>query len=111
MEELVGREGVRYVEILFSPIPPEAWLASAGLPEGATSTQGNVLLLRAASYDEANAWIGKFREAGAHVRSCVPVKRHLEDIYVERMGGDSLVPAEAVLEARRISESGNGGEG
>ena len=111
VEELVGREGVRYVEILFSPIPPEAWLASAGLPEGATSTQGNVLLLRAASYDEANAWIGKFREAGAHVRSCVPVKRHLEDIYVERMGGDSLVPAEAVLEARRISESGNGGEG
>jgi len=108
VEELVGREGVRYVEIVFSPIPPEAWLCSAGLPNSAISVQGNVLLLRAADYEEANSWIGKFQEAGSHVRSCVPVKRHLEDIYVERMGGNSLIPGEALPDPRRVSGIGNG---
>jgi ABC-2 type transport system ATP-binding protein len=109
MEELVGREGVRYVEILFSPIPPIAWLSSAGLPDGEASVQGNYLLLRATDHDEANSWIGKFREAGVHVLSCVPVKRDLEDIYVERMGGNSLVAGEAAPEPRRIPGSGTGG--
>ncbi len=87
VEELVGKEGVVYVEILLAPVPSAAWLSSAGLPEGAVSVQGNSLLVRASDHDEANLWIERFREAGAYVRSCVPVKRQLEDIYVERMGG------------------------
>lgn len=86
VEDLVGKGGVRYVEIVLSPVPPTEWLSSAGLPEGAASVQGNSLLLRAADLEQANVWIERCRSAGSQVRSCVPVKRHLEDIYVERMG-------------------------
>ncbi len=111
VDELVGREGVRYVEIMFSPVPDKRWLSSAGLPESAVSIQGNSLLLRAEDHDDANSWIGKFREAGAHVRSCVPVKRQLEDIYVERMGGDFAVPAESEPGAPRIPGNDRGGAG
>jgi len=86
VEELVGKEGVLHVEVLFSPVPPEKWLSSAGLPVGSVSVQGDTVFLRAADLEDANVWIGKFRTAGSYVRSCVPVKRHLEDIYVERTG-------------------------
>jgi len=85
LEGLVGKEGVRFVEIVFSPVPTQAWLASAGLPEGAASMQANSLVLRAEGQEQANMWIERFRTAGSQVRSCIPVKRHLEDIYVERM--------------------------
>ena len=89
LEELVGREGVRYVEIVVSPVPPESRISPGEFPEGAVAVQGNSLLLRAADHDEANRWIERFRAAGSQVRSCVPVKRHLEDIYVERTGEGS----------------------
>ncbi|GAB4365445.1 MAG: ABC transporter ATP-binding protein [Deltaproteobacteria bacterium] len=86
LDEMVGTGGVRYVEMVFSPVPSESWLAAAGFPEGAVSIQSNSLLLRAADSDEADEWIGRLRSAGSRLLSCVPVKRHLEDIYVERMG-------------------------
>ncbi len=87
VEDLVGSEGVRYVEIVFSPPPERQWVSSAGLPPGAGALQGNTYVLRAADRIEANRWIEVFRNAGSLVVSCVPVKKRLEDIYVERMGG------------------------
>ena len=92
LDELVGREGVRYVEVLFSPVPPASWLAGAGLRDGAASVRGNSLLLRAADHDEANRWIEKLRGTGAQVVSFIPVKRQLEDIYVERTGAGEAGP-------------------
>jgi ABC-2 type transport system ATP-binding protein len=86
LDELVGREGVRHVEVVFAPVPAARWLEAAGLRDGAATVRGNALLLRAADHDEANRWIEAFRGAGAQVLSCVPVKRQLEDIYVERTG-------------------------
>lgn len=88
VEDLVGREGVQYVEIQFSPAPPPEWVAAAGVPAGDWTVQGNAFVLRTGDYDEANRWIGIFREAGSEVRSCIPVKRRLEDIYVEQVGGE-----------------------
>ena len=87
VEELVGREGIQYVELLFSPVPDEGSLSRLGVPPGASTIRGGAFVLRAKDYDEANRWIGKFREAGSLVRSCTPVKRHLEDIYVEQVAG------------------------
>lgn len=87
VEELVGREGIQYVELLFSPVPDAGNLARLGLPQGEAMVRGNAFVLRAKDYDEANHWIGKFREAGSLVRSCIPVKRRLEDIYVDQVAG------------------------
>lgn len=90
VEELVGKGGVLYVDVVFSPVPPAPWLAAAGLPEGAVTIQANSLVLRAADHAQANAWIERCRSAGSQVRSCMPVKRQLEDIYVERMGEEEI---------------------
>jgi hypothetical protein len=87
VEELVGGEGVQYVEIVFSPPPERQWVSSAGLPPGAGAFRGNTFVLRAADQGEANRWIAEFRNAGSQVGSCVPVRKRLEEIYVERMGG------------------------
>ena len=87
LEELVGREGVRYVEIIFSPPPDPQWISAAGIPADSGTFQGNTFVLKAGSHEEANRWIQEFRRAGSLVISCVPVKKHLEDIYVERVGG------------------------
>ncbi len=87
VDDLVGREGIQYVEIHCSPVPPPEWRETAVIPAGAASVQGRALVLRARDYDEANRWIGKIRDAGSEVRSCIPVKRRLEDIYVEQVGG------------------------
>jgi len=90
IEELIGKGGVRYVEIVLSPVPSSEWLSAVGIPEGAVSIQGDSLLLRAADQEQANAWIDRFRPAGSQLRSCMPVKRHLEDIYMERTGTSDL---------------------
>ena len=90
VEDLVGKGGVRYVELVLSPVPPTECLSAAGLPESAVSVQGDSLVLRAADHEQANGWIERFRSAGSLVRSCIPVKQHLEDIYVERMGEEDL---------------------
>jgi ABC-2 type transport system ATP-binding protein len=85
VDELVGEEGVRFVEVAFSPVPPSGWLETAGIPAGNGEIQGGAFLLRAGNYDEANRWIEKFREAGSHVYSFVPVKKQLEDIFLEQV--------------------------
>jgi ABC-2 type transport system ATP-binding protein len=85
VEELMGTGGIQYVEIVFSPPPEPAWLSSAGLSPGAGVIQGNTFVLKAGDETEANRRIEEFRRAGSLVRSCVPVKRRLEEIYVERM--------------------------
>ena len=104
IDDLVGREGIQYVEIQFFPVPPAEWMVKAGIPEGAGTVQGSAFLLRATDYEEANRWIERFREAGSWVRSCMPVKRRLEDIYVEQVGGrnfrDAGTPGRAEEGAR-----------
>jgi ABC-2 type transport system ATP-binding protein len=87
VEELVGGEGVRYVEIVFAPPPPREWVSAAGLPPGAGAFQGNTFVLRVEDREEANRWMEEFRRAGSMVSSCVPVKKQLEEIYVEQVGG------------------------
>jgi len=104
VDDLVGQGGIQYVEIQFSPVPPAKWVGKAGIPEGAVTVQGSAFILRATDSEEANRWIERFREAGSLVRSCIPVKRRLEDIYVEQVGGRSFreagMPGRAKEEAR-----------
>jgi len=87
VEELVGGEGIRYVELLFSPVPDEGSLSRLGVPPQEAMVRGTSFVLRAKDFEEANRWIERFREAGSLVRSCIPVKKHLEDIYVEQVAG------------------------
>jgi len=86
VEALMGRE-VQYVEIVFSPPPPPEWISGAGISGGAGFIQGNTFVLRAAGREEASRRISEFRQAGSLVVSCVPVKKRLEEIYVEQVGG------------------------
>jgi hypothetical protein len=86
VEALMGRE-VQYVEIVFSPPPPPEWISVAGISGGAGFIQGNTFVLRAAGQEEASRRISEFRQAGSLVVSCVPVKKRLEEIYVEQVGG------------------------
>lgn len=87
LEELMGGEGIQYVELLFSPVPDRRWLEDSGLvPEGG-AVQGNTLVLRAKDLEEANALVETFRGAGSLLRSFTPVKSRLEDIYVQRVAG------------------------
>ncbi len=92
VEDLVGKEGIQYVELLFSPVPSREWLSLAGLSPGQGSAQGDAFLLRAEDDEDANRWIEKFRREGCKVRSCIPVRRQLEDLYVELVSdkGESL---------------------
>ncbi|MGA7105686.1 MAG: ABC transporter ATP-binding protein [Candidatus Deferrimicrobiaceae bacterium] len=90
VDDLVGHEGIQYVEIQFSPVPPLEWIRTAGIPGEAGTVQGSAFVLRATDYEEANRWIERFREAGSGVRSCIPFKRRLEDIYVEQVGGSKF---------------------
>src|SRR3990170_3117516 len=95
VEELVGREGIRYVELLFSPVPDDGSLSRLGVPPEGATVRGNAFVLRAKDFDEANRWIERFREAGSLLRSCIPVKKQLEDIYVEQVAGRERVDAPA----------------
>ena len=87
LDELVGKEGVRYVEVVLVPPPPADWIRTSGLPRESGSLQGDTFVLRARDHDEANYWIGEFGRVGSMVRSCTPVKKLLEEIYMERVGG------------------------
>ncbi|HEX9191624.1 MAG TPA: ABC transporter ATP-binding protein [Candidatus Deferrimicrobiaceae bacterium] len=89
VDGLVGGEGLRYVELLFSPAPPPEKLAPLGIPPEAIGHQGNLLVLKARSHEEGNAWLTAVTGLGAVLRSYQPVKRRLEDIYVERVGGEA----------------------
>ncbi len=85
VEELMGQE-VQYVEIVFGPAPPAQWMAAEGPAPAAVSLQGETVIVRADDIDDANRWIERFRGAGAAVRSCLPMKKRLEDIFVEQVG-------------------------
>ena len=106
VDDLVGQEGIQYVEIQFSPVPPAEWVGKAGIPKEAVTVQGGALILRAADSEEANRWIERFREAGSRVRSCIPVKRRLEDIYVEQVGGRNFREAGMPVRAEEGARDG-----
>lgn len=85
VEELVG-SGTLYLEIIVSPAPDPAALARTGIPAGSGYRQGELLILRASGAEEANRWMERLLSSGARVLSCTPVKRNLEEIFLERVG-------------------------
>jgi ABC-2 type transport system ATP-binding protein len=86
VDDLMGSETLS-VELVFHPVPPAEWLSNAGPPPGAGGIQGNTFVLMAKDYEEANRWIEAFRRAGSSLRSCLPIKRRLEDVYVKEVAG------------------------
>ncbi len=86
VDELMGQQ-IQYVEIVCSPRPKAEWFAACGVPPGAVSAQGDTAVLRADDIEGANRLIDRIREAGSAVLSCVPVKKRLEDIFMERVSG------------------------
>ncbi len=88
LEGLVGEGGVRSVEMTFAPPHGRESFPGPGFPEGSWAVQGNLLLLRAPDHGTADRWIGTLTGRGFSLRSCLPVKRSLEEIYVERVGGE-----------------------
>ena len=86
VEDLMGQE-VQYVEIVFAPPPSRQWLEAEGPSPGAMSLQGETVVVRAEGIEDANRWVDRFRGAGSAVRSCLPVKKRLEDLFVEQVGG------------------------
>jgi ABC-2 type transport system ATP-binding protein len=89
VEELMGKEGIQYVEVVFSPPPPPGWVSASGLPPESGSVQGDTFVLKARDHEEANHWIGECRRVGSLVTSCIPVKKRLEEIYVQQVGGNT----------------------
>jgi len=92
VEELVGAETL-YVELVISPVLPPARLAAAGIPPGAGYAQGDLLVLRAPGSEEANRWMASLLREGCTITSCVPVKKDLEEIFMERVGGSGATGA------------------
>ena len=84
---LMGQE-IRYVELILSSAPPKEWLEEAGVSPEAIFRQGNAFVLRAATIDEANRIAGAAAAAGLKIYSMVPVKRQLEEIYLEQVGAE-----------------------
>ncbi|HEY5996257.1 MAG TPA: ABC transporter ATP-binding protein, partial [Candidatus Deferrimicrobiaceae bacterium] len=82
--DLMGTE-IQYVELVFSPPVDSGRLPALGIPGEAASVQGNALVLRAADIDQANRWAEGLRGIGGRLCSMVPVKRRLEDFYVEQV--------------------------
>lgn len=110
VEELVGGKGVRYVEVTFSPVPPQSWLTSVHLPVETGFIQGNTYVLRAKDDDESNLWIERFRGVGSHVRSYLPAKKRLEDIYVEQMAGSEAETALKESYLRKVEKNTRDGK-
>jgi len=86
VEEMMGKE-IQYVEVVLSPRPPAEWFQRAGLSAADGVPQGDAYVMRARDIEEANGWAERARKAGGRVYSLVPVKKRLEDIYVEQVGG------------------------
>jgi ABC-2 type transport system ATP-binding protein len=86
VEELIGAETI-FTEMVVAPILGPDALAAAGIPPESGYAQGEVLVLRASGVEEANRWMAGVLKAGGRVVSCVPVKRRLEEIFLERVGG------------------------
>jgi ABC-2 type transport system ATP-binding protein len=88
VEELIGTETL-YIELVVSPVLPADRLAAAGIPPEAGYAQGALLVLRAPDNGQANRWIASLLREGCTVLSCVPVKKGLEEIFMERVGNPS----------------------
>jgi ABC-2 type transport system ATP-binding protein len=86
VEELIGAETL-YIELVVSPVLPADRLATAGIPPEAGYAQGDLLVLRAPGSEEANRWMASLLREGCTVLSCVPMKKGLEEIFMERVGG------------------------
>jgi ABC-2 type transport system ATP-binding protein len=86
VNDLMGKE-IRYVELILSSSPPGEWLDAAGVSPEATFRQGNAFVLRADTIGEANRLAGAAAAAGLGIYSMIPVKRRLEEIYMEQVGG------------------------
>ena len=86
VEEMMGKE-IQYVEVVLSPSPPAEWFRRRGLPAADGIAQGNTFVIRARDLEEAHRWTELAREAGGRLYSLVPVKKRLEDIYVEQVSG------------------------
>jgi len=84
VSDLIGGE-VRFVELVFSPPPPESWLASEKVDRKRAVVSGDELVIRAADIEEANRWIVRLGEAGSRLRSMTQAKPQLEEIYVDRL--------------------------
>jgi len=84
VEELIGAETL-YIELVVSPVLPPDRLAAAGIPPEAAYAQGALLVLRAPDNGQANRWIAGLLREGCTVLSCVPVKKNLEEIFMERI--------------------------
>jgi len=89
VEELVGAETL-YIELVVSPVLAPERLAAEGIPPGAGYAQGDLLVLRAPGSEEANRWMSSLLGKGCTVLSCVPVKKRLEQIFMERVGGPAV---------------------
>jgi hypothetical protein len=48
---------------------------------------GESLVLKAPGSEEANRWMASLLKEDCAVLSCVPVKKGLEEIFLERVGG------------------------
>jgi ABC-2 type transport system ATP-binding protein len=83
VEELIGEE-ILYVELVVSPVPER--LAATGIPPAAGYVQGDLLVVRAPRTEDANRWMAALQREGCTVLSIVPVKKRLEEIFLERVG-------------------------
>ena len=50
-------------------------------------------MLRAPDNGQANRWIAALHREGCAVLSCVPVKKNLEEIFMERVGNPAATGA------------------
>jgi ABC-2 type transport system ATP-binding protein len=85
VEDLVGAETL-YIEVVVSPVLSPERLHAAGIPPEAVFAQGDFSVLRATGNGEANRWMSRLLGDGCAVLSCVPVKKRLEEIFMERVG-------------------------
>jgi len=92
VEELIGAETL-YIELVVSPVLPAGRLAAEGIPPEAGYAQGDLLVLRAPGSEEANRWMASLLREGCTVLSCVPMKKNLEEIFMERVGSSGATGA------------------
>jgi len=86
VEELIGAETL-YIELVVTPVLTPERLAELGIPPEAGYAQGDLLVLRAPGNGEANRWMASLLKGDFSILSCMPVKKGLEEIFLERVGG------------------------
>jgi ABC-2 type transport system ATP-binding protein len=89
VEELMGGETL-YIEMVVSPVLPPERLAAEGISPDAVYAQGDLLVLRAPTGKEANRWMASLLARGCSIHSCLPVKKGLEEIFLERVGSAAM---------------------